>query len=382
MKKKTKRNRGLQGLWNSRFYRIYFIAVSAALVLIAFGLIWLHSVVRDYETAQPVHAAEVVADLFERGDYASLYAFDTSAGETYGGDQAFYEQSMSQLTQGKAILWREAFSPNPDEKKYTVTLDGDKFASFTLVPSGETTAHGNRLWQLGSVTTNVALQGTEEAEQAQVPTPDESEGGVYTTITVPTGCAVSVDGQALTEANVVRSGIPVLPEDFLPSGVEGPTMVEYGCYASEEPAIAVTDEGGAAIEAQPDGEHAWRCEPKENVELREQYADAIVKLGVRIAKYTVDDLSRDRIGIAPDSPAETILKKFSNSWAPSHKSTSVLNPQVSQFYVLSDDCFTCHVTFDFVLTSRRENDYTYPTAYTLCVIKRKGVGALYNIVFN
>ena len=64
------------------------------------------------------------------------------------------------------------------------------------------------------------------------------------------------------------------------------------------------------------------------------------------------------------------------------RSTSFLNAQVSDFHVLSDDCFTCHVSFDFVLTSRRENDYTYPTAYTLCIVKRKGTGALYNIVFH
>ena len=380
MKKKTKRNAGLRGLWESRFYRVYFIAVSAALIAIALGLIWLHSVVRDYEKAQPVHAAEVVAEMFERGDYASLYAFDTSAGETYGGDKAFYEQSMRELTQGRAILWREAFSTNPDEKKYAVTLDGDKFASFTLVPSGQTTAHGNRLWQLGSVTTNVTLEQAEEPAQPVEIEP--VEGGVYTTVTVPTGYAVTVDGTALTEANAVRTGIPVLPEDFLPKGVEGTTMVEYACYAGEAPDIAVTDESGAAVEAQPDGEHAWRCPPKENVELREKYADAIVKLGERIAKYTVDDLAREKIGIASDSPAETILKKFSNDWAPAHKSTSLLNPKVSEFYVLSDDCFTCHVTFDFVLTSRRKNDYTYPTAYTLCVVKRKGKAALYNILFN
>ena len=29
-----------------------------------------------------------------------------------------------------------------------------------------------------------------------------------------------------------------------------------------------------------------------------------------------------------------------------------------------------------------KNDYTYPTSYTLCVIKRKGTGALYNIIFH
>ena len=375
---KNKRKNGLQGLWASRFYRVYFIAVSVALLAIAIGLIWLRGVVRDYETAQPVHAAKVVAELFERGDYDSLYAFDTSAQDAYNGDEAFYVDSLNQLTQGKAIGWREAFSTDPDEKKYTVTLDGDKFASFTLVPSGETTAHGNRLWQLGSVTTNVAVQEPDQPAQVQ----GDLENGVYSTFTVPTGYTVTVDGVTMTEQNVARAGIPVLPEGFLPSGLEGPTMVEYAYYASDAPAIAVTDDTGAAVEAVATADHAWRCEPKENEQMREQLSEAIVKLGERIAKYTVDDLSRDRIGCAPDSPAEAILKKFSNSWAPSHKSTRVVNPKVSEFYMISDECFTCHVSFDFVLTSRRENDYNYPTSYTLCVIKRKGKGALYNIIFH
>ena len=376
MKKKKKQN---QGLWGSRFYRVYFIAVSVALIAIAFGLIWLHSVVRDYETAQPVHAARVVAELFEAGDYESLYAFDTSAVDAYSGDKAFYVDSMNALTQGKAIEWRESFSANPDEKKYTVTLDGDRFASFTLVPSGETTAHGNRLWQLGSVTTNVAVQGTEAAQTLQQEIPEDA---TYATVTAPEGYTVTVDGQALTEANVVRTDVSMFPEDFLPGGVEAPTLVEYGCYAGEAPTVSATDETGAAVEVIAEGERAWRCPMRENAEMREQFSDAIVKLGERIAKYTVDDLARERIGIAPDSPAETILKKFSNSWAPSHKSTSLLNPKVSEFYVLSDDCIVCHVSFDFVLTSRRQNDYTYPTSYTLCIVKRKGSGALYNIVFH
>ena len=376
--KKKKRKNGLRGLWESRFYRVYFIAVSVALLAIAIGLIWLRGVVRDYETAQPVHAAKVVAELFERGDYESLFAFDTSAQDAYNGDEAFYVDSLNQLTQGKAIGWREAFSSNPDEKKYAVTLDGDRFASFTLVPSGETTAHGNPLWQLGSVTTNVAVQEAEQPAQVL----GDPESGVYSTFTVPTGYTVTVDGATMTEQNAIRTDIPFLPEGFLPSGLEGPTMVEYACYAGDSPAISVTDETGAAVEAVATADHAWRCEPRENEQMREQFSEAIIKLGERIAKYTVDDLSRERIGYAPDSPAETILKKFSNSWAPSHKSTRVVNPKVSDFYVISDDCFTCHVSFDFVLTSKRENDYTYPTSYTLCIIKRKGSGALYNIIFH
>ena len=373
MKKKQK---WYTGLLASRFYRIYFIAVSAALLLIAFGLIWLRGVVRDYEIAQPVHAAEVVAQLFEQRDFESLYAFDTAASETYGGDRAFYVDSLNALTADRSIDWREAFSADPDEKKYTVTLDGDRFASFTLVPSGEVTAHGNKLWRLGSVTTNVALEGTEAAGNA---------AAAPYRITAPEGYAVTVNGRTLDAADVVTPASSIYPEGFVPAGVEPPKVVEYGFYSDEgEPQVSVTDASGAARTATVDPENAfvYSCAFPEDEAAKEKLGEAVLKMSERVAKYTVDDLERGRIGIASGSPAETILKKFNNNWAPSHKSTSLLNARVSDFHVLSDDCFTCHVSFDFVLTSRRQNDYTYPTAYTLCIVKRKGTGALYNIVFH
>lgn len=372
--KKTKKRQYMR-LMESKFYRAYFIALAIALVGIAVGMLWLNGVVRDYETAQPVHAAETVAALFESGDYETLYAFDTSAADIADGDRAFYVDSLRTLAQGKALAWREGFSSNPDEKRYTVTLDGDKFASFTLVPSGETTRHGNRLWQLGTVTTNVALQGTEEA--------GDMSAAPYR-VTAPTDCVVTVNGRTLTEADVVVPATSIYPEGFLPDGVTGPELVTYGFFSDEgAPQVLAVDASGAAQTVDVDETGmSFSCPVPEDAAVREQYTEAVLDMGERIAKYTVDDLARERIGIAPGSPAETILKKFSNSWAPSHKSTSVLNPKVSEFHVLSDECFTCHVEFDFVLTSRRKNDYTYPTSYTMCIIKRKGSGALYNLIFH
>ena len=113
-------------------------------------------------------------------------------------------------------------------------------------------------------------------------------------------------------------------------------------------------------------------------------AGAIIALAERVAKYTVKDLSRNGImkDVASESPAETILKKFSNDWAPPHKTATVTDAKVTDFHVLSDDCFTCHVEFTFTLRTRRGNDYVYPTSYTFCVIKQKGVGKLYNLTFN
>ena len=376
MDKKKSKKKGRRGLLASRFYRVYFAVVVVALVLIAIGLVWLRGVVADYEIAQPVHAAEEVAKLFEDGDYARLYDLDTAAAEISGGDRALYVESLSSLAAGGSVSWREAYSDDPDVRKYSVTLNGDKLATFTLVPSGQTTGHGNTLWKLGEVTTHVAIAGTEAA--------GDLTAAPYR-VSAPAGYAVTVDGRTLTEADAVSTGAPILPEDFVPSTVAAPTMTEYAFFSdSESPSVSATDPAGATAEVVPDGENRWSCPLKADAAFAEQYGSAIIALAEKVAQYTVKDLSRSAVMkyVASDSPAESILKKFSNDWAPPHKTATVTDAKVSDFYVLSDDCFTCHVEFTFTLRTRRGNDYVYPTSYTFCVVKRKGAGKLYNITFN
>lgn len=365
-----------KGILSSLFWRVYLAVVAVALVTIAIGLIWLRGLVRDYEISQPAHAAEEVARLFVDGDYDRLYDLDTAAAELSGGDKALYVDSLTELTEGKAVDWREAYSPASDERKYAVTLEGDRLATFTLVPSGKTTSHGNTLWTLGSVTTNVAMQGTGAA--------GDLSAAPYR-VSAPAGYVVTVNGQALTEADVISAGASILPEDFLPAGVEAPTMTEYAFYSEGmEPQLTAADATGAPCDVVPDGENAWMCPLKQNDEFRELYSDAIISLATQIAKYTVGDLSKSKVLKNTDSgsPAQTVLNKFSNGWAPSHKTSTVSDAVVSDFYVLSEDCFTCHVEFTFTLTSKRGNDYVYPTSYTLCVVRKKGTGKLYNLTFN
>ena len=380
------RKKKKKGILASRFYRVYFATVALALIAVAVGLLWLNGVVRDYEISQPAHAAGEVARLFEEGDYARLFTLDTAAGEISGGDRDFYVESLLRLAEGKAVSWRELYSGDSNEKKYGVALDGDRIATFTLVPSGDTTAHGNTLWRLGSVTTNVALAESPAVEEPQPQSVVEQPAVAAASCRVraPAGYAVSVNGQPLSEQDSIRAGEPVYAEGFLPSGVEGPTMTTYAFECDGEPQIVATDASGAEIQALPDGENAWVCPLGEDAQAREQYADAIVKLATKIAKYTVKDASQSAVlgVVASDSPAEDILKKFSNSWAPPHKTAKVTDATVSDFHLLSDDCFTCHVEFTFTLTTRRGNDYVYPTAYTFCIIRKRGEGKLYNLMFN
>ena len=375
MDKKENRKKK-KGLLSSRFYRIYFVVVAVALVAIVIGLVWLNGAVADYEVAQPVHAAEEVAALFEEGDWDRIYDLDTSAKDISDGDRALYVERLTELTDDGDIAWSPAFSSNPDEVKYTVTLEDDKLATFTLVPSGQTTSHGNRLWKLGSITTHVAVEGTEAAGDLSV--------APYR-VKAPEGYTVTVNGRELTAEDAIATGEVIFQADFLPEGVTAPTMTEYAFFSEEgEPVLSAKDASGKEATVEPDGDSRWVCNLKEDEDFKNQFSSAIVALAERVAKYTVKDLSRNGImkDVASESPAESILKKFSNDWAPPHKTATVTDAKVTDFHVLSDDCFTCHVEFTFTLRTRRGNDYVYPTSYTFCVVKRKGAGKLYNINFN
>lgn len=365
-----------KGLFGSWYYRIYFPLVALALIGIVVGLHWLNGFAADYETAQPIHVADQVAQMFVEGDYDRLYDLDTAAQTLSGGDRAFYVQSLGEAAAGKQVEWSNAFSSVKDEMRYNVTLDGSRFASFTLVPSGQTTAHGNTLWQLGSVTTNVML----ESEVA----PTDPNQMPYRVRALP-DYTVTVDGRTLTQDDVTRTGIAILPENFLPSGVTAPTLTEYG-FTSENtpPQITVTDPSGAQLVVKSESEDIWVCGMQEDIATRDKYSEAVIKMAQRIAKFTTQDVSRSAAleNVVTGSPAEEYLRKFNNSWAPSHKSESFENMEVSDFCVLSEDCITCHVKFDYILTSRRKNDYTYPTDYTFCIVRRGDEGKLYNLMFH
>ena len=118
--------------------------------------------------------------------------------------------------------------------------------------------------------------------------------------------------------------------------------------------------------------------------MRDRYADAVTKLAERIAKYTTADVSQSAAlrDVINDSPAEATLKAFKNDWAPAHKSERFEDMTITDFCQLTEDCLTCHVRFNYILTSRRQNDYPYETEYTFCLVNRDGEARLYNLMFH
>ena len=373
------RKKKKKSLLDSRFYRIYFTVVVAVLVLILVGTVWLMSYLRDLESAEPIYVARDVAALFENGDFENLYRMDGSAAAV--GDREFYVENMRRIVNGRTVSWSEVFDENADEHRYAVTVDGERFATFTLVPNGQTNRRGHRLWTLGTVQTNVAVQEPEVVEAPVVEIP------VVTTpvrVTAPRGYGVTVDGVILNMENCASSEKPLYEDGFLPDGVANPVIVTYD-YSSqnESPQVTVTDNSGAPVALTQTSDNAWSCGLTEDINLKNQYGEACYSLAQKIAKYTSKDGSRDAIlqYCAKDSPARTTFKNLSNQYATPHSQIAFENQSVSEFYQLADGCFTCKVSFDYLMKTS-DGVRTDPTVYTFCIITSGGNPKLYNLLMG
>ena len=363
-------------LMDSWFYRVYFPLVLVAIIAICFGFRWLRGFAADYEASQPAHVAEEITRMFENGEYDRLYAMDTAAQTVSNGDPAFYGQTLSGLIGGGKLEFSESYASGSDALEYNITLNGSRFATFTLVPSGQKTAHNNTIWTLGTLTTQLVLRSEIEAQDPK---------NAPCRVQAPEGYVVTVDGRQLTEADVVRTGVAIYPDDFLPSGVTAPTLTEYGFTPEgDAPNLTVADASGAQTTVRETSENIWVASLWEDPAVRQRYAETVTSLAQRIAKYTTADISQSSAlkSVIGGSPAETTLKAFKNDWAPSHKSERFEDMAITDFCRLSDDCITCHVKFNYILTSRRQNDYPYETEYTFCIVTRGGEAKLYNLMFH
>ena len=381
----TKKKKKKKSLLDSRFYRIYFTVLGAALTLILIGTVWLMGYLRDVEAAQPIYVAQDVARLFEIRDFSDLYALDSAAERVSGGDKAFYVKTLNEITEGKQVAWSEGFAEREDQRKYNVTLDGERFASFVLVPGRQKDRRGQTLWTLGYVTTNVAVAETPAEPEKPKPTPTPVP--VATTpvrVTAPRGYVVYVDGVQLTAENAAISEKSMFEDGFLPQGVGNPVILTYDYSApSAAPEVVVTDTFSSPMPLSQTAENTWTSAMTENASYRTQYGDAALTLAKKIAKFTSKDGSKSAIlsYCAKNSPAQTVFNNLSNQYATPHSQSMFQNENVGEFYELSPDCFTCRVTFDYLLNTK-VGVQTDATAYTFCIIKQGDNVKLYNLLMR
>ena len=135
--------------------------------------------------------------------------------------------------------------------------------------------------------------------------------------------------------------------------------------------------------ADAERERVWSCGLSEDAELSAKYSEAALKLGQQIAKYMSKDGSNKSITklCLKGSPAWEIFDNLSNRYATPHTGIDVRNGAATEFYRLSGTCFTCRVSFDYVLETN-DGERVYPTSYTFCMANVNGKSGLYNLIIS
>ena len=273
---------------------------------------------------------------------------------------------MSDLVGDQQLTLRSVLSINDDEQKYNVLLDGQKFAELTLGPSGETSEHNFAKWTLKRLET-LAFGANEY------------------TITAPADSVVVVNGQTLTEDDAIETGIATAANGNLPDGVPEPTLTKYGVYMSfgAPERIEVTDRNGNPQELIQDSERSWSCGIAYDDSIKSKVESSVVTIGRRIAAFTSEDYSKyDLIAACINpSPARSYILNMDNQWTSAHDSYKFNNIETYDYYVYSDNCFSCKISFDYVIHYTQGNK-TYPTNYTLYFAKSGKTFKLYSFTTN
>ena len=385
------KKRGRKSLLNSRFYQIYFIVVAIALVGIFVGMFYLHGMLAEYESAQPDYVAEPVAQLFERGDFDALYAYDDTAASIADGDPAFYTERMRALTAGRSVTWRESVSMSDDEKLYKVLLDGEKFAEITLRKTGETTRHGTPLWQLAKVHTLVELATPAPTPEptpvpaTPVPTAEPAPAAAYAcSVTVPEGWQVVLGNQPLTEDNASVTRTPSAAASLIPDNVPDRALVQYQFSSpTDHPALLIVDSNGEWITPPDSDTLTWSYGWPEDTQLSELYGEDVLGMAKRFIQYSTKRLSQDSLlrSCAKGSPARDKIKNFDMSYGLTPKSDSYEDVVMSNFCRYSDGCFTCTISMNYV-AHFGNTDKTFPVNYAFCFVSEGGEGKLYDFALN
>ncbi len=335
-------------LYTKIFYSFYALTVVALFVAMFMASRYVNEYVRSYEAAQPKYVASAAAQPFYEHDYDTLAQYvnqDIFRVES----REDYAAYMDRQLEGRFISYSEVFSGDENLKQYTVRADDMKIGEFTLKHSSED-KFGFWRWSLDSVRV--------ESPQSQT----------YT-VNVPAGSAVYVNGKALTEEDMTRSGIPEF--DFtvaLPEGAAMPTRCEYQFerYFGVD-SLRVVNVRGEDCEPDVAGRTYTVPFVYDDADMAAELDERVIKVVRRLSCYMTNDYSLYNLDkdMVKDSQASKYIRAFDNQWIATHRGYDFLNMDVRNYVRYSDDCFSVETRYDFKIIYYSVDPEIYPTAYRL-----------------
>lgn len=314
------------------FYTLYFMFILVFFVGTYFGLQWLNGWLADYEAAQPtVKCEEVFQQLFGDPDWGALYETAGVEDTAYEGKEEFVAY-MEEKVGTTALTYMETSAGLSTDKKYIVSLDGEKIATFTLEGAGE---HLTDIpdWKLGKVELFFQREESYYIENMD-------------------GHTVHVNGVALDDSFTIQIAT-TMAEDYLPIGTTGARMcTQLVTDLMAVPTVTVFDENGNEMPVSYNEETRTFTEQTEANTINEEQKEAALGAAKAYCQWMIAKGNRADIAkyfVASSDIYNTIIRT-TELWVQKNNGYRFSDESVSEYCRYSEDLFSVRVALNLNVT--------------------------------
>lgn len=332
-------------------FLLVLVAVGAGLTIYGWNEIDVR--LEEYQFSLPERVIDEYYSRLAKGDYSVAMAF---AGYEPGGfctEEKFAQwldgRYQSQYTDLRYL--RSVGASGEEETGYTVYAQtGTELGHIWVRPSGQTTEHGFELWE---------VCGADKAEFT-----DE------TTVTVPEGAKITVNGVSVPEDYPSETiTIPDFPEY---KGYPSPTERKYTFFRLPvNSEFSVTSASGENCAEKHSSVHELHYEKpekhREEIESLAEEAITVYSTAVHIKGESEVFLTY----LLPETDFYKTMQDYHKWWVifqPDYKSAEILDLRFTDYEEYSDDRTEICLAFDYKIVSKVLTD-TFPAAYRIRFVR-------------
>ena len=322
-------------------FKLGLLIYAIVLLVITIGVwAYFYSFIDGYEKGMAYNAVdEVAVDINNNG--IDKYIQNIDGGNEFEGSEYVYEY-IKNLVSGKTVTYKEATDNTASNPSYELMIDEKTFAKVTFVQDG-TIKHDFKNWAVESFSVSEYIPETKDV-----------------TILAPVGSKITINGIEVSNTYLVEENVEIPIMAAIAEYMEYvPTSSKYevkGFY--EEPVVEVKDAQGNVLETLVDN-NVYTAGFSTDEETEEEFMEFVENVTYAYARNFANLSSNLYNYLLSGSSLREDIASVVTYFYPDSKltGTDFVSREITDFVRYTDDCFSCHVSYEFAAYFNGLYDY-------------------------
>ncbi len=348
----------------SLYMKIYISVISAFVLLLAVGSVFLWFLLDAYEATRPQYVAEDVFNrYFKASNIGELIENHSSESLAFENAESINLGVNEKYDPSKFEYFSVATLEDGSEQ-YAVAYENYRIAYFTLGKTNKKAGFGFKYFELKSVE------------------PFFSQLGPIT-VKLPQGYKLFVNGIEADSSYITETDIESESSKYMPEGLSGLLYTKYTVSGFIfDPKLSVMTPDGREAELTVGSDGIYEADVLSDTELEKTHKDFVIKAVSEYTKFLSNDTYFGSIGqyLDKSSAVYNKVRSVEVEWVRDHYSYSISDQKAWDFIGYSDDVFSCRVSMTETLKRYGYDDYKEFIDVTLYLKKIDGKFYIYELI--